>query len=251
MVSFDFAFIDDLFMLRKRQLSETAMRLRAAETRRRRRRVTDLRRAARLQRESTPVHPMVLRSHLSRVVNNAGVPGSLAPSVRDALSSVYGLCQCAECGNVATPDYFLVRHRCIDCTMASYTRDPQQWFAEHLAKEAAVRAQRVGIACDIDADWVSAAFAACANRCALCNGEMHIERRRRPDAALPVGGTPFVTFPLNASLDQREPRGGYTRTNVQLVHLRCNLAKLDMPQADFIALCKAVASCHGSTTMVV
>ena len=243
-MSFDFGSVEALFNNRKRELMDTALRLHASEMQRRRRRTTTLRREARLQQRRASLHTMVLRSHLSRVVESAGTPGALASSTRESLAALRGLCQCAGCGAVAAPDFFSTRERCADCAMSSYTRDPARWFAEHLTKDSAMRAQRVGVACDIDADWVSAALVTCARRCALCNGEMQFERRRPNFSLPPGGGTLFANFPLNASLDQREPHGGYTRDNVQLVHLRCNLAKMDMSQAEFIAMCKAVASHH-------
>jgi hypothetical protein len=243
-MSFDFKSVEALFDSRKRELVDKAQRLRASEVQRRRRQATRQRREARLRHRRASLHTMVLRSHLSRVVEGAGTPGALASATRDALAALRGLCQCAACGTVAAPGFFSTRERCADCAMSSYTRDPVRWFAEHLAKDSAVRAQRVGVACDIDADWVSAALVACGRRCALCNGEMQFERRRPNLSISPGNGALFANFPLNASLDQREPHGGYTRDNVQLVHLRCNLAKMDMSQADFIAMCRAVASHH-------
>jgi hypothetical protein len=207
-----------------------------------------------MRRRKAPSHGMVLRSHLRRAVD-AAEPGPLPSALRGALRQ-RGLRQCARCGRVAAPRFFYSDARCSDCAMAAYARDPEGWFAERLARDAAQRAARAGVPCDIDAAWVRGAFAECARACALCGLEMRIERRASRGRRLlgddersgrhGSASAPFACFPMNASLDQREPAAGYTRANAQLVHVRCNISKLDMTQREFILMCHAVAARHPS-----
>ena len=268
-MSLDFGPVAMWFERQRRELAAAARAKRSEEQRaeaeaqrseRRRRARLAARHAARLR---APSHRMVLRSHLERAVSSAGVPGALSADTREALERFRGLCKCARCGAVGSRDFFSTPKRCTDCEMAAYERDPEAWFSARLARDAAARGVRVGVPCEIDAAWVRAAFAACSSKCALCGEHMNVERRRgraQPGdgsaggpaggpAGSPAGsqggsGSLFANFPMNASLDQRVAGVGYTRENVQLVHVRCNLAKLDMPQDDFIAMCKAVAAFH-------
>jgi hypothetical protein len=247
-MSLDFGPVAMWFERQRRELAAAA-RLRRAEEQQaeanalRLERVKRERRTARQRaRERSPSHRMVLRSHLERAVSSAGVPGALSAETRDALERFRGLCKCARCGIVGAKDFFFSRGRCTDCEMVGYERDPEGWFSERLARDAASRSVRVGVQYDIDATWVRTAFATCKRKCALCGDEMGLQRKRQ---RVPVTeGSLFANFPLNASLDQRVAGAGYTRDNAQLVHVRCNLAKLDMSQADFVAMCSAVAKHH-------
>ena len=250
-MSLDFGPVAMWFERQRRELAAAARVQRAEEQKAeadalRRERVRRERRAARQRaRERPPSHRMVLRSHLERAVSSAGVPGALSAETRDALERFRGLCKCARCGLVGAKDFFFSRGRCTDCEMAGYERDPEGWFSERLARDAASRSARVNVPHDIDAAWVRAAFAACERKCVLCGGEMGLQRKRQRVPA--TGGALFASFPLNASLDQRVAGAGYTRENAQLVHVRCNLAKLDMSQADFVAMCCAVAAHHSKS----
>lgn len=248
-MSLDFGAISMWFVRQRRELAAAARARRAEELREQRlaeahrQRRERQRRERHAARQRGPSHRMVLRSHLEQAVASAGVPGALPASTREALELMRGLCKCARCGVVGARDFFSRPKRCTNCAMAEYERDPRGWFAERLARDAATRAARVKVPCDIDAAWVRAAFEACDCLCRLCGNEMFTERRRHrapPSAA----GALFASFPLNASLDQRVAGAGYTKENAQLVHVRCNLAKLDMPQDDFIAMCKSVARYH-------
>jgi hypothetical protein len=130
--------------------------------------------------------------------------------------------------------------------MAEHDADPLGSFARGLVRDARTRAARVGIPIDIDEDWVRESFEAANGACALCGRPMRLERaRKRPNRA----ASSFFRFPWNASLDQREARAGYTRINTQLAHLRCNLAKADTPQAEFLEMCSAVVA-HLATKQI-
>lgn len=65
-------------------------------------------------------------------------------------------------------------------------------------------------------------------RCALCGG--------------PLGyiGTGWSA----ASVDILSPIEGYVEGNVQCTHWRCNDAKSNMENADFINMCAAIAAAH-------
>lgn len=64
-----------------------------------------------------------------------------------------------------------------------------------------------------------------------------------------LSGTPFVAAggytPNQPSLDRIDSSKGYVHGNVQFVTLRINLAKKNMSDADFISMCKQVASYTG------
>jgi hypothetical protein len=47
--------------------------------------------------------------------------------------------------------------------------------------------------------------------------------------------------PTNCSVDRISPDGGYEEDNVQLVCRAVNVAKSNLSQSDFIALCRSVA----------
>ena len=64
--------------------------------------------------------------------------------------------------------------------------------------------------------------------CALCRGE------------LGYIGTGWCA----ASVDRLDPREGYTIDNVQWTHWRCNDAKADMTNQDFINMCGAISVMH-------
>lgn len=69
-------------------------------------------------------------------------------------------------------------------------------------------------------------------RCALTGKEM--------TCILEVGSK----CPTNASIDRKNAGGPYTKDNVQLVCAAVNSFRVNMPIAEFVAWCKAVAEHH-------
>lgn len=208
------------------------------------------------QYELKKKHPMVRRSHVSRVIESDGVPEHVNSALRYHMSSVHGVSKCKTCGIVKETKYFSyastrygqnrsVAPSCIRCTaMAGYDKDPVVWFCKYSVSEAKQRAESSGIPFDIDAEWVNERFKEVDGCCELCDREMTVFKRdyreKKGD-----GNISFMKHPMNMSLDQRVPGKGYTRDNVQLVNLQCNLAKLDLSQENFLEMCRGVVAKHG------
>lgn len=253
-MSFDFSAARGWFSLRRAELlraaEERAAEERAARNAKREAAAREARREAarearRRARNAPRSHAMVTRGQVRALLSPvpAGASASPAgPRVREAVAAMHGLGRCARCGVVRSALEFSSNSRmreCLPCAMAEHDADPLGCFANGLVRDARARALKTGIPIDIDAAWVRSSFEASGGACALCGRPMRLERaKQRPRSK----ARSFFRFPWNASLDQREPRAGYTRTNTQLAHLRCNLAKADTPQTEFAEMCAAVAA---------
>lgn len=202
-------------------------------------------------------HHMVRRSHVQSVIDSDGVPEHVSSAIRYHLSSVHGVSKCKTCGQVKETKYFSycsakygqnrsVSPACIRCTaMSGYDKDPVVWFCRYSVSEARQRAESSGIPFDIDADWVTERYKSLGGCCELCKRHMSVfkkDYREKKEA----GKISFMNYPMNLSLDQRVPGKGYTRDNVQLVNLQCNLAKLDLSQENFLEMCRHVVATHGA-----
>jgi predicted RNA-binding Zn-ribbon protein involved in translation (DUF1610 family) len=53
-------------------------------------------------------------------------------------------------------------------------------------------------------------------------------------------GTPTIHYFGNASVDRINSYKGYTKDNVQWIHSKINIMKMEIPQDDFIQLCKLI-----------
>lgn len=201
-------------------------------------------------------HHMVRRSQVSRVIESHGIPEHVGSAIRFHMSTVHGVSKCATCGMVKETKYFSYSHTkfgdlknvspsCIRCTaMTGYDKDPILWFSKYAVSEAKSRAESNGIPFDIDHVWVSERFKALEGRCELCDREMTVFKKDYRDKK-GQAGVSFMKHPMNMSLDQRVPSLGYTKENVQLVNLQCNLAKLDLSQEKFLEMCRGVVQKHG------
>lgn len=230
--------------IRARQLHQKRIRMEKEE--RRRKRKEELKRN----------HPMVRRSHVNQVIESHGVPEHVSSALRFHMSTVHGVSKCATCGLVKETKYFSYSHTkfgdlknvspsCIRCTaMAGYDEDPILWFAKYAVSEAKNRAESNGIPFDLDHDWVSERFKALDGCCELCDRKMTVFKKDYRDKK-GQSGISFMKHPMNMSLDQRVPSLGYTKQNVQLVNLQCNLAKLDLSQEKFLEMCRGVVMKHG------
>lgn len=202
-------------------------------------------------------HPMVRRSQVSQVMESDGVPEHVHSALRFHMSTVHGVSKCATCGTVKETKYFSYNHTkfgnlqnvspsCIRCTaMAGYDKDPVMWFCKYAVSEAKTRAENNGIPFDLDKDWVYERFNKLKGCCELCDREMTVFKKDYREKKV-SGSISFMNYPMNMSLDQRVPSLGYTKENVQLVNLQCNLAKLDLSQESFLEMCRGVVAKHGN-----
>jgi hypothetical protein len=141
--------------------------------------------------------------------------------------------QC-KCGNN--------RKHCRTCLRERYEEDPVYFVGNRLVKDAKRRCLQKNVLMEIDTNWVRKCFKHQQGLCALCGQLMTVFDPRFDDAIR--NKLTFMRFPSNISIDQRVPAEGYTENNAQLVHLRCNIAKLDMSQEEFISMCKSVSLFH-------
>lgn len=231
MATIDFDGVDAWFRAEVQRLRAEARALGKRRRRRRRR------------PPAPPPHAMLRRSQVRGALER---PGPLDQAVRFLLASEHGISRCSACGETKDEKCFPLRQnrapfttvgaRCIACLrMPGYKEDPLGWFANHLVSEARSRAEAIGVAHDIDAEWVRARFERLGGACELCGRPMTLLR-----AEARAGERRFLRHPANLSLDQRVPKGGYTRENVQLVNVQCNLAKLDLSQQEFLEMCRSV-----------
>jgi hypothetical protein len=195
-------------------------------------------------------HKMVRRSDVHKVIQSEGEKLDVNAAVRFHMSTVHGISKCQTCGILKETKYFsLIDYRygnlrtvapnCIRCSaMAGYDKDPLLWFSKYITSEAKNRAENNGLPYDITPEWVMERYKLLESKCELCNSHMTLFKRdyRQPKKEK----ISFMKNPSNMSLDQIVAGKGYTKDNVQLVNLQCNLAKLDMPQSDFIKMCKGV-----------
>lgn len=141
--------------------------------------------------------------------------------------------QC-KCGNN--------RKHCRTCLRERYEEDPVQFVGSRLLRDAKRRCSQKNVLMEIDTNWVRKCFKHQQGMCALCGQLMTVFDPRFDDAVRDK--LTFMRFPSNISIDQRVPSEGYTEKNAQLVHLRCNIAKLDMTQEEFISMCRSVSLYH-------
>lgn len=179
-------------------------------------------------------HAMLLRSGVAKALDS----GVLPVRVREHLLKNEGVSKCQSCLEVKDACYFQItsgklRANCIKCSRKRYNENPELWFCENLVKEAKKRCDLV----TITGRWCFQRLNELDKRCELCGLSVTTLRpERRGESRM------FRKYTTNLSLDQRRPSAGYTEDNVQLVHLRCNLAKLDMEQEEFLEMCRLVSA---------
>jgi hypothetical protein len=183
-----------------------------------------------------------------------GIPGPLDVRVRSAMVAQLDINKCSDCGEGKPVRAFRCRPlshpaiRCLDCERAGedgvqtlLTRQCTGSMARCAKKR---REGKDGGQHDISVDFLLNLFAERGGNCALCGRGMTAsissERVERGSRTTWLSGDPD-----NVSLDQVDPGGGYTMGNVQLVHLRCNLAKRDVDELEFIQMCEDIAAYRG------
>jgi 5-methylcytosine-specific restriction endonuclease McrA len=131
---------------------------------------------------------------------------------------------------------------CMRCARrrAGRESDPLGWHLRLVVRETRTRARARRVPFDLTEQGLRAQWERVGGRCELCGSPMEYARddERRRTATL------FIAHPFNISPDQRVAGAGYTHANLQLVHVRCNLAKSNMVQEEFLAMCRRVAARH-------
>lgn len=166
------------------------------------------------------------------------------PETRHSMKDILGVIKCSSCNTTKYKDEF-ERHRrvCKTCRFTRTEQDTLEKYSNHIVKLAS---RRSGCKDDdfgftITSDWVVHRFHELMGCCELCGDRMTHSRPTKDDEK-----ELFRGVSTNISLDQIVPANGYTPENVQLVHKRCNLMKLDMSVEDFISTCSKVAQKHAS-----
>ena len=238
---------NEAMILERKRLS--AVRARVKEQRRQE---AEKRREKKKNKPKPGKHRMVRRSDVNRVIQSEGEKLDVNAAVRFHMSSVHGISKCQTCGILKETKYFssieyrygnlrTVAPNCIRCSaMAGYDKDPLRWFSKYITSEAKNRAENNGIPFDITPEWVMERYKLLESKCELCDSHMTLFKRdyRQPKKEQ----ISFMKNPSNMSLDQIVAGKGYTKDNVQLVNLQCNLAKLDMPQSEFVKMCRGVTA---------
>lgn len=109
-------------------------------------------------------------------------------------------------------------------------------FLKRLLKKSEKRAQIANYRFEIDIKWLVDRVEAKNCCCEICGGVLEFKSRVKGNEFQRL----FREFPWNISLDQRTHGAGYTRDNVQISHVTCNLSKLDMEMHDFLELCAKI-----------
>lgn len=202
-----------------------------------------MRRAKQRQRRNLTATPMVTRHRLSLALSGEI---EIDKNLENTLMQ-RRLSKCATCLEIKELSYFRT-DRCKNCIMcaelADYKEKPVEVYCKTILRDVKSRARKKGIDVDIDEVWVANRYEDIEGKCEICGDEMTHIRLDKRNIGTKTGV--FKVIPTNLSLDQIEPSAGYTTTNIQLVHLQCNIMKMDIPQADFLRLCKQISEYHST-----
>ena len=114
----------------------------------------------------------------------------------------------------------------------------QKRFAQLLLKKTKQRARIAAYVFDLDVAWIMERLDMHAQCCEICGGKLEFQSRTGTTENVRV----FREFPWNISLDQIKHGEGYTRFNVQLTHVTCNLMKLDLTMDELVTLCDSIVA---------
>lgn len=111
-------------------------------------------------------------------------------------------------------------------------------FLRKLLRKSEKRAQIAKYLFDIDIFWLKERLVRLGYTCEICGGQLEFKSREKNKDIKHI--RLFREFPWNASLDQVIHGRGYTKENVQVTHVTCNLSKLDMEMREFVELCDRI-----------
>ena len=144
-------------------------------------------------------------------------------------------CRC-ECGNTTTVQGVHLRSghtKSCGCSWYQFGEKHKSWkgykeISSKFYKSIQYNAKMRNLLFEVSIDQLWELFLKQKRKCALSGLPIEFEANNGR-----VKGT--------ASLDRRDSTKGYTITNVQWVHSTVNSMKWDMPQEDFLRLCKTIA----------
>ena len=187
-------------------------------------------------------------------IDNKDIP--LPTKIRRAFVEITQTNKCNLCTNIKSIQAFTTTNKNYPATVCNECNnrdvDPLTKLLNRLCYESAKRMDKKrsegkeGANHDITTDFLVDLYEEQNAQCKLCGlGMTALIRHKR----LRVGERKqwLSGNPTNVSIDQIIPGDGYTMDNVQLVHLRCNLAKRDLDQEEFVMMCKCVAKKYAYT----
>lgn len=160
------------------------------------------------------------------------------------MKQVLGIMRCFTCQKVKTVQEFRTKHTCRECVIQANGEDTLKTYASYIVSLARNRSGHLGdeFKFTVTPEWVAHRFNELEGECELCGRSMTHSRPSR--MAERSENNSFVAVPTNISMDQIKNGDGYTPENVQIVHVRCNLMKMDMTMDNFIETCKLIAEKH-------
>lgn len=208
-------------------------------------------RKRRRPRKPVPKTTRITRGDLNRAVAGR-IP--LTPHVRRRMAEHLGLLRCPSCDQVKAATEFTRTasgscKECVDAAKGSYILTPEAFVRTNM-RDVRTRSAMRDVEVSITDAWVVHRFQRIGGKCELCGGLMTTYKTALAPPDLKKSSR-FNTIPSNLSIDQRAPSGGYTEANAQLVHVRCNLMKLDMPMAEFTRACADIAAKAGLVAALV
>jgi len=205
-------------------------------TRKRKQEEKEKTREKKRKRVNIDPHPMSRRSTIKQIMNKEN------QSSDDKLKilSVTGKVRCISCRKDKTTDAFYsavakkigIMSTCIDCIYDKFNDKPRENFIRHMYIDCRNRSKKKKFAFDLELSDLHQLYDDQEGKCALSGQEMTFIHKR--------GKRQFTRHPTNASLDRIDPKGGYTKDNIQLTTNVCNIAKMDLTEEMFIDMCEQV-----------
>jgi hypothetical protein len=232
----------------RRLIEEEEAAARRAERKRAARHLARRRRQE--ERRANP-HPMLTRARL------ASLPGKkkLSREERLAMNSRLNLNVCCDCLQVKDLGHFYrcsrdanknptYRGRCTECMNKYVDGAPPQSAFDRMAKQSRQHAIARGIFFDknITGEDLRELFVRQDGLCNYSGRALHVGVAGDGPVRHPGAKVPRRTWanPRRASIDRIDSALGYTKDNIHLVCAHINLAKADLKEEDFVAMCRAV-----------
>ncbi len=166
-------------------------------------------------------------------------------AVRKILVNEFGLNYCNYCKQLCESGNFRFNYsvKCRSCYIEKYTKDPKRWFVRHTYKICKSRAKVSGTLFTITEKDILDKLEEQKDLCAACGRPITFAKNWEPTRKK-CRDRPFLPNAMNLSLDQIVPSAGYTKENLQLLNVSCNLSKLEFPMEDFLEMCRCVTKHH-------
>lgn len=140
---------------------------------------------------------------------------------------------CKPCASDIASEYYRKNHEKIKARTSAWARRNNYSYAQlgiyQRLKNCVTRSKlRKKWQNDLDDEFLHSIWEKQDGKCALTGRELTYE----------------ANHPFTASIDRIDSSKGYLRDNVQLVGKVINIMKSDLPQDDFIEICKVIARKH-------